>query len=131
MSNLYIPASSISLKEKISSKIILGIQGEPGTGKSESATTFPNPIFANADGEEDLFVGRDIPQIPLYDYDWVVNYCDGKFKPTKPKAQPNRRDALINFLQEDALKLTVEQTLVLDSWTRIQTHFDQQQEIDP
>lgn len=125
---LYIPPSSVNFLTKRSSRIILGIQGEPGTGKTTAAGTFPNCVYLNMDGEEDFFVGKDIPHIPIYDYAWVVNYG---FPPTRAKAQPNRRDAILKFLQEDAMKLTPEQTLVYDSWTRSQTFFDQQQELEP
>src|SRR5438046_2476075 len=96
-SNIYIPSACVNFLEKKSSRIILGIQGEPGTGKTTAAMTFPNTIFLNLDGEE--FAGRDVNQVPLFDYDWVIKYG---FPPTKAKAQPNRRDAILKFLQEDA-----------------------------
>ncbi len=126
---MHISSSSYNLKDKSFPQIRLGIQGAPATGKTTSILTFPNVTVVDADNGLTKFAGENLNVIPLYDYDWTVKYL-GK-EPTKVGAQPNRRDALLKFLREDALKMTNEQTLFLDSWTSIQTFFDQQQELEP
>src|SRR6266446_381603 len=127
---MYIPLISQNLRSKKFSQIRLGLQGHPATGKTYSAMTFPNPFIMDLDNGLTKFAGHDINIIPFYDYDWICNF-DSKYKPSKPGAQPNRRDAILKFLREEALKMTNEQTLILDSWTSLQTFFDQQQELEP
>ena len=127
---MHIPQNSVNLKNVTYPQIRLGLQGPPASGKTTSALTFPNPVVADLDNGLTKYSGSDIISIPFYDYDWICNY-DSKYKPFKPGAQPNRRDAFLRFLREDALKLTNEQTLIIDSWTSLQTFFDQQQELEP
>lgn len=128
---MHIPTSAKSLKDQTVKQIRLGLQGPPGSGKTTSALTFPNPLVLNFDKGLSEFTGRDIPEIPFWDADFVMEYEGKKFKPTKPGAMPNRRDAFLFFLHNEAMKMTEEQTLVIDSWTSMQTAFDQQQELEP
>jgi len=125
---MHLPTKSINLKTVKFPQVRLGLQGDPGSGKTTSALTAPNPVVLDIDGGLTKFSGHDIIVVPIYDYQWV---CDYGFEPKKPKAQPNRRDAILKFMQEDALKLTSEQTLIIDSWTSLQTAFDMQQDLEP
>ena len=125
---MHIPNTALNLKNTTFPQIRLGICGEPCSGKTTSALTFPNIIVADFDGGLTRFSGENITFVPFYDEEWVCNFG---FKPTKPKATANRRDAFLKFLEEDVLKMTNEQTLLLDSWTALQNAFDMQQDTDP
>ena len=57
------------------------------------------------------------------------DFCKSLVKPTGPRS--NRRDAFKKWLQIEAIKLQPEQTLVVDSWTRLQDAFDEQKELEP
>ncbi len=110
-------------------QIRLLIQGEPASGKTTSALTFPNPIVIDGDNGLTNFAGKDIIYYPLHDYDWVIKYIEKD--PTKVGAQPNRRDAILKILREDSLKMTSEQTLICDGWTAFQSAFDFQTDVEP
>ena len=125
---MHIPTVAQNLKTQKFPQIRLGLQGAPCTGKTTSALTFPNVLVLDCDSGLTRFSGMDIIQVPIYDAKWVEDYG---YPPKKTGAQPNRRDAVLKFLREEALKMTSEQTLFLDSWTSLQTFFDQQQELEP
>jgi hypothetical protein len=129
----YIPAGITSnLKDQNFRKIMLGIQGAPGCGKTTSALTFPNPYVLNLDGGLVGFAGHDLSEAPFYDHDWVRSLEGGKFKETKPGAiMPNKRDAIKWWLRVHGLKMVEGQTLILDSWTTLQNMFDAQQRLEP
>ena len=128
---MHIPTAAQNLKDKKFSQVVLGIQGPPATFKTGAALTFPNPVVCDFDNGLTAYAGRDLVLLPFYDYDWVCSYSGGKFKPQKPDRQPNRRDAFLEFLKTDALKLTQEQTLILDSWTTLQDAFTTQIAYEP
>lgn len=125
---MYIPESSKNLKDLSFPQIRLGLQGESGTGKSFSALTFPNPFVVDFDGSLTAHAGRDIPTAPFYDEEWVEKYAGGAYKRQLQHvdAFANRRDALLHFLQKEALKFTKDQTLIIDSWSAVQLAFDNQ-----
>ncbi len=125
---MHIPEKSLNLKTTSFPQIRLGLCGEPCSGKTTSALTFPNIIVADFDGGLTRFSGENITFIPFYDEEWICNYG---FRPTKPKATANSRDAFLKFLEEDVLKMSADQTLLLDSWTALQNAFDLQQELEP
>ena len=127
--NMHIPKVAENLVNKHFPQIRLGLQGEPASGKTTSALTFPNPIVLDCDNGLTKFSGKDILHIPIYDPEWCKEY--GCKVADRGAQQPNRRDAITKFLKEDGLKLTAEQTLIIDSWTSLQTFFDQQQETEP
>lgn len=135
MSDLYIPTNHINLKEVKLAQIRLGLQSDPGTGKTLSAMTFPNVIVADFDQGLNRFVGQDIVVVPFYDEDFVRDIL--KFPKTKDfmyatknAAFANRRDAFRRWLQDEGLKLRAHQTLLVDSWTALQNAFDLQQDTD-
>jgi hypothetical protein len=107
----------------------VGIQGPPGSGKTASALTFPNPIFADFDHIDipsllALPHLKDVkPQvIPFYN----VEFCKDKLgmKPNKMNLVP-KHSALKKWIMDYGSKLTSEQTLILDSWTTLQDAFDE------
>jgi len=126
---MHIPSYATTDAEKYNN-FILGIQGLPGTGKTVSTMTFPNPIYAlfeRPDFEGILqlpqFKGRELPPIlPFYDEKFVTKTLE---QPLSGKlADP--ANAFKRFLDsEDCMKFTAEQTLVLDNWTRLQDFWDE------
>lgn len=135
ISVMYIPTKSINLKDVKLSQIRLGLQSDPGCGKTLSAMTFPNVVVADFDQGLNRFAGHDVTVIPFYDEDFVsktLNFPRTKdtMYGTKNSAFANRRDAFRRWLQDEGLKLTIEQTLLVDSWTSLQNAFDLQQDTD-
>lgn len=134
---MFTPTNSLNIKESKMPAIRIGIQGEPGTGKTYGALTFPNPIVLDFDGGLQAYYGRDVLTIPFHDNEWIMTYENGKYKPNKRNPEtgrlglPNRRDALIHWLETDGFKLEREQTLILDSWSTVQDAEDAQQAVEP
>jgi len=128
---MYIPPDSQNLNAlppntKPQTRILL--QGAPSAGKTHLAATFPNPIFLDFDNKMSAHVGKNIVRVPFYDTDFVAN----KLKCSNgPKRQPNRKDALKYWLADHGPKLAPEQTLIVDSWTKVQDAYDyQHSEVD-
>lgn len=128
---MHIPEYAKNMKEAKDPPIFLGLQGEPGYGKTWSALTFPNPVVLDFDAGLVAHGGKDIIVIPFYDYDFISSLNNGAYLPKFKNRLPNRRDALLWFLETEGFKLTSEQTLILDSWTTIQAAFDTQIEYEP
>ena len=108
--------------------------GLPGTGKTFSAMTFPNPVVCDLDNKlsgyrkhkpEEKFLA-----IPFWNVDFVVKECKmsnaGPGKTNLASLPPNTRDAFKYWLIEEGVKLTKDYTLIVDSWTSLQTAFDLQ-----
>jgi hypothetical protein len=126
---IYIPKDAQTLENKTQPQIRMLLQGWPGVGKTHAALTFPNPYVLDFDNNLQAYYGQKIPNTPIWDSQYVKDVM--KFPPTKPGAQPNRRDALLKFLKEEALKFSTNQTLIVDSWTRLQAAIDAQNELEP
>lgn len=131
----YLPAMTTNLKEKKQPKIRLLLQGPPGSGKTFSAMTFPNPIVIDLDDGLTAFTGKDIPVIPFCQHDFVCSYLK-QYLPAKltamhTAAQPNRRDAILHFMKHEAIKLTEDQTLIIDGITGFETALAQQEMWEP
>lgn len=126
---IYTPSNAKPLSESQSGQQIrLGIQGEPKTGKTWAALTFPNPIVANCDRGLSYFSNRsDIIEVPF----WDPVVCD-KIKPRDGTAcPPNRKDAILKWLYTDGVKLTKNQTFILDSISQLETYFGIQYNLNP
>lgn len=101
-------------------RFMLLLLGRPFSGKSTAAATFPNPLFIDFDHKAPAGANT----LPFWDDD----FCD-KFKPRANKnLPPNRRDALISFLEKNLAKIPKEVTLVVDSGTMIEQAFHYQTE---
>ncbi len=113
--SIYKPKGSRSLAElkpDEMQQIRLGMQGFGGTGKTWAATTFPNMVCISMDRGLGAHTGRaDILEVRLYD-----PAISAQFGPT-------RKEALENWIAQEASKLTAEQTLVIDGSTGIQNAF--------
>ena len=134
---MYIPTDAHSLSEETKPVFKVALQARGGQGKTWSALTFPNPIVLNFDKNLQAFAGRgDIHQVPFWEDKFVDsiikrgNTLDQSIRPDAT-TRPNRRDALIIWLNREGPKFTSEQTIVLDSWSKVQDSFDQQERIEP
>jgi hypothetical protein len=128
MSDIYKPEGCETLDKLDDSQIRLGIQGPPFSGKTTSTLTFPNPIVVSLDRKVIAHTHRgDVISVPLYD----PAFCDKLVKRTALIGPPNRRDAILKWLQGEALKLTKDQTLILDNATEIEQAFHQQYWLEP
>ena len=122
MSNLYIPTGSKFLSETEDNQVRIGIQGPPFSGKTTAALTFPNPVILTYDRKISAHLHRtDVPLIPFYNPSFVDSVVrrDGTQQP------PNRKDALIKWLDKEGTKLSHEQTLLVDGCTGIEDAYHQ------
>jgi hypothetical protein len=116
----YKPKGSIFLSESEDNQVRIGIQGAPFSGKTTAALTFPNPVILTYDRKISAHLHRnDVPLIPFYD----ASFVDSVVKRAGTQAPPERKDALIKWLETEALKLSHEQTLLVDGCTGIETSF--------
>lgn len=134
---MYIPTDAHPLSEETKPVFKVALQARGGQGKTWSALTFPNPIVLNFDKNLQAFAGRqDIHEIKFWEDKFVDNLIkrgntvDTTVPPTST-TRPNRRDALKIWLNREGPKFTSEQTLILDSWSKVQDAFDQQENIEP
>lgn len=111
---MHIPKGAIKLSDiQTMQQIRLGIQGSPKTGKSYSATSFPNPIFMNLDRGLGAHTGKEnILELQFWDDKFVAGIA------------PSRKEAIIKWLQTEAKQLEADQTLVLDGSTGLQNAFE-------
>lgn len=110
-------------------RIMLGIQGPPGSGKTASALTFPNPIIAEFDNSDyngllKLDHLRDVkPQIiPFYSQAFIVDTL--KIPPNKSNVVL-RHVALKDWLFKYGPLLTADQTLIFNTWSFLQDAVDE------
>ena len=119
--DIYKPVGSLSLAEITDVPLIrLGIQAPPGKGKTYSALTFPNPVVLNFNKGLGAHTGRgDVIDVPF----WDGKFCD-KIHPRSGTANPaNKKDALIDWLLKEGMKLHSNQTLVVDGNTEVEAAF--------
>jgi hypothetical protein len=110
------------------SNVIVGIQGPPGSGKTTSALSFPNPVVALFERPDFRGVLQELPHLkdvkpvilPFYDADFILN----KLKQPKSGEHFDAASAFVKWVQTESIKLTQQQTLVIDNWTRLQEQFD-------
>jgi len=112
----YLPPNSITLDKAKPQQIRLGLQGYPGTGKTWSSLTFPNPIVLDIDRGLGAHLGRnDVVQVPFYDPEFV--------KTIIPTQGYNIRDALTYWIDKEGRKLEADQTLILDGISGIESNY--------
>lgn len=126
----YIPLYAIPIKSITQIQKRVGLMGRSGSGKTTSALTFPNPIVADIDGNLSGHVKRDdVVVLKFTDPEWIKKEL--KFSYNANIIKYPIKDAFLWFLKNEASKLTESQTLVVDSWTTLQTAFDQQRILEP
>lgn len=94
--------------------------GEAFTGKSRAAASFPNPLFLNFDDKAPV----GVPIIPFHS----AAFCDTLVRRANVANPPNKKDALVKWLEQNANKLPPDTTLVLDSMSSLDTWFHIQAE---
>jgi AAA domain len=90
----------------------IGIQGAPGSGKTTSALTFPNPLVIDFDHK----LPPDVPCIPMWNHEFIKT----ELKVVPRGKRQNVRDAVKYFLKDHGPKFEEDQSLILDSWTFFQ-----------
>lgn len=126
----FIPSYSIPINEIVHLQKIIGLMGVSGSGKTYSALTFPSPIVIDIDGNLSGHIKRtDILVLNFNDNNWIENKLGYKYNKNIVKFPA--KDAVLWFLQNDALKITYGQTLVIDSWSTLQDEFDKQRILQP
>ena len=117
---IYTPPWCGSLAELPDGQIRCGIQGPPFEGKTTAALTFPNPIILSFDRKVTAHNHRtDVILVPFHD----VGFVDKIVKRDGILAPPNRKEALIKWLNTEGIKLTTDQTLILDGSTGIEESY--------
>lgn len=126
---LYIPTGCKPLSESLAEQQIrLGIQGPPKYGKTFNALSFPNPVVLNLDKGLGAHVGKNnIIEVPM----WYPPFVDGIVKRDGLNAPPNRKDAILVWLNKEGTKLSEQQTLIVDSSTQLQNAFVAQYNLNP
>ena len=127
---MHLPSNTINLKDSaINPKLLVGIIGEPGTGKTYAAATFPNPYFVDLDGSLTKLAmeKRDISCLPLHSYD----FCMSAKIPFEDVGQTtkfrifNKRDWFYNWMKNEGPKFEADQTLVIDSLSSWEVAYNQ------
>lgn len=121
---MFIPDKSTNLKDIKIARHMLGLMGNPLSGKTFSMLTAPNPYVINYDNKLGAHFGKDINQAEFGNDDFV----DSIVPRTDKKKRPNRKEALIKWLETNMSKFEPEQTVCLDSWSLVQDGFDQYEE---
>ena len=105
------------------------IYGPPVAGKSTGARTFPNPIHIDIDNN----LPAGTPNvIPMWSDKFVDSVCARvPNAPGNPVSPANRRDALLIVLADLAKTAPAGHTIILDSLTRVETHYNLQEEAEP
>lgn len=115
---MYIPPHATTLDKQTQAQIRMGIQGFMGTSKTWASLTFPNPIVANIDRGLGAHLGRaDVAELPFYS----VEFC--KKINQKYKSNADFKSTFLNWVKTEALKLTAQQTLVVDGLSSLDTYF--------
>lgn len=123
---MYIPENCLTLDKVSDPQIRLGIQGFPGSGKTWSALTFPNPIVFNLDKGLGAHFGReDVTEIPIYEDE----YCK-KIYPSY-KGIADKKSVIEIWFNTIGPKLEEDQTLVFDGGTGLQRIYHKWYEANP
>jgi len=123
---MYTPACTISSKP---GHLRIGLQGYPGTGKTTSALTFPNPYVIDFDHK----LPHGTPSAPFWDPAFVDSIVprNKQLNKNKPGYPPNRRDAFDKWFREEHSKFTEDQTVIIDSYTMLDAAFHSQMDVEP
>ena len=97
-------------------RIRLGIIGAPGSGKTMSANTFPNPVFLDRDDK----VPPGARRIPFW-----KQATEDRFVDPQITSRKGPRWSLINFFKFYCKDFSPDTTLIIDSWTFFINRFNQ------
>ena len=123
--SVYIPEGGITLDKMEVPQFRLLLQGPFGEGKTYAAATFPWPIFLSLDRGLGALIGDpNIVEMPFYDVKFLKEICKVNWKPGE---SPNKKDAILSWLQTNARKIPSKRTLILDNLTGMDTAFELEQ----
>lgn len=106
------------------SRVFALIYGQPVTGKTTGARTFPDPHIIDFENNLPPDTHKVAPM-------WNDDFID-KIKPrSHPAYYANRRDALLIVSANLAKSMPAGSTLIIDSLTRIESWFDLQEAQEP
>jgi len=115
---MYTPKHASTEVSSSSKQIRLLLMGIPGSGKTYSTvTTFPNPVVLNVDNNcdnKDIIALKPV-MVPFYKPEVRKAISPG----TDKKDRTNMADALTTWIHTEAVQLTSEQTLIIDSLSTI------------
>ncbi len=118
---IYTPKNSYTLdKAEAYTQIRLILQGVAKSGKTYAALTFPYPTVLSLDRGLISHTGRaDVIEIPFFNGKFVdsIKKRDGISQP------PNKKEAILIWLTTEGLRLTKEQTLIVDHNTALQAAY--------
>jgi len=117
---LYIPPDAKKVDTIHAAQFRLGIQGKPGEGKTQGASTFPHCLFGNVDRGLGGIFGENVIEIPFYSPEW----CKSMKVTWKPGEAINRRDAIMDWCRKELPKLSSLQTFVMDTVGGLESAFD-------
>lgn len=111
------------LKTTDKTKLCCLIYGDPVTGKTTGARTFPNPVVVDFDNNMPAGITNVIPM-------WDEKFVD-TIVARKVPAVANRRDALNIVLADLAREMPADSTIIVDSITRVEHWYNLQEEKEP
>jgi hypothetical protein len=128
-----------SITPSTNTHIRIGIQGSPGRGKTVAAATFPNPVWLELENvldslRETILNIHQVDilnhmRIPVWKEAWVEGYLGKNL--ARHVGCVNRKDAIKKWINEEARKIPAGHTLIVDTWTRLQSYFDEITAKDP
>lgn len=130
---IYIPPNSQKLSDMEVPKIMLGLQGASGTGKTYSGLTYTDITVADFDNNLAAHKHRtDVVRMNFFDDTWLRKNFPSCCKDSKQKdIKYPARDSFKLWLQENGPKFEPGQVLFLDSWSALQDAFDLQTGLEP
>lgn len=114
------PAFSPGIVTASAQSNLYGLQGAPNSGKTTGACSFPNPIVLDFDKK--LIPGTRC--VEFWNAEYVQSICPCEVR-------PNQRDALKIWLRQMRTVLTPADTLIIDSFSRLNDAFDLMADADP
>lgn len=96
---------------------LFAIIGEPNTGKTTAALTFPNPVVLDFDKK----LPTNVQCVEFWNEAWVHNYLG-----TKPPVLAHKHTALLKWLRDKdgGMSLSADHTLILDSYTNVDASWE-------
>lgn len=94
---------------------VIGIQGEPNTGKTRALVSWPNVLALDFDKK----LPKSVPCVEFWNDSVLREICGIKVEPNKPLPPVYRKDAIIKWLRAVGPSLPKDITLGVDSYTMI------------
>lgn len=112
----------------------VGLAGPSGSGKTYSALSFPNPIVFDYDNGLSAHQGKDIQFFPFHSRQWAKSLGASTLTGNVddlPITCINRRDLIMKVLDKIEPTLRPDQTIIVDSWSKLQEAFDEATHCQP